>query len=310
MSYRLQAGESVHDGVIRVAREQISRGIAEIDDAALDRHETVHQVRKRCKKVRGLLRLVRPALGATYKRENACFRDTARQLSHVRDAQTLIETLDDLTAHFGPALDPDFARQIRDRLVSRRSEVADNETHLDGRLRTVRRVLEEAHKRSDGWELNEDGFAAIAGGVRKTYRRGRKAMARAYDDPTAASFHEWRKRTKYFWYQQRLLRPLWPAVFKARCKTASKLGDLLGDEHDLAVLGQTLVQEGEYFGADSTVEVLLGLIERRRLALQQQARPLGERLFAEKPDVLIARLETYWSAWQREQEPVPADSPD
>jgi CHAD domain-containing protein len=302
MAYRLKAGEPVGDAITRIAREQIRRAIAEIDDAGLDRHATIHQVRKRCKKVRGLLRMVRPALGTTYEHENACFRDAAGQLSRVRDAQTLIETLDGLASHFASALDPDFAAQVREQMVTRRREMADHESDLDDRLRSVRRVLAEADERSAAWELDETGFAAIAGGVGKTYRRGRKAMAEAYDASTTEAFHEWRKRTKYFWYQQRLLRPLWPAVMKARCATASALGDLLGDDHDLAVLAETLVQEPERFGTGNTVEGLLGLVHRRRLTLQQQARPLGERLFAEKPDALVARLERYWCAWQRERQ--------
>jgi len=301
MAYRLKAGESVNDAVTRIAREQMNRAMAEIDDDALNRHETVHRIRKRCKKLRSLLRLVKPALGATYKHENACFRDTARQLSEVRDAQTLIETLDGLSARYCAALDPDFAAQVRSRLLSRRSEILERDTNLDGRLQKVRGVLEEAFDRSTGWKLDEKGFTAIAGGVSKTYHSGRKAMTEAYTAPTADSFHEWRKHTKHFWHQQRLLRPLWPGVFKARCETGSALADLLGDEHDLAVLAETLVQESEDFGTGGTVDVLLGLIYQRRLALQQQARPLGERLFAEKPKALLARLERYYRAWQHQQ---------
>lgn len=303
MAYRLQAQESANDAVIRIAREQMTRAMAEIDDAELDRHVTVHQVRKRCKKIRGLLRMVRPALGATYERENACFRDAAGTLSFVRDAQTLIDTLDDLVSHYAAAFDPAFAASIRTRLVNRRNAVADSEDDLTGRLQALRQVLQDAHERSREWQLDEKGFKAIAAGVNKTYRRGRKAMAQAYDDPTAASLHEWRKRSKYFWYQQRLLRPLWPAVFEARCKTASKLADLLGDEHDLAVLAETLRRESDDFPAGPGMDALLGLIQQRRDALQQQARPLGERLFADKPKALMARLERYWRAWRLEKPP-------
>lgn len=302
MAYRLKAGEPVGDALVRIAREQIRKALAEIDDTGLDLHETVHQVRKRCKKVRGLLRLVRPTLGTTYQRENACFRDAARQLSRVRDAQTLVETLDDLVSHFASTLDPEFAAPVRARLVTRRREVAEHETDLQERLRAVRRTLEEAHARSAEWQLEKEGFDAIAGGIGKTFRRGRKAMAKARNAPSPEAFHEWRKRTKYFWYQQRLLRPLWPAVFQARCAAASELGDLLGDDHDLALLAETLEQEPERFGADEAVQVLLGLVHQRRLELQQQARPLGERLFGEKPAALVKRLEHYWCAWQQEQQ--------
>lgn len=302
MAYRLTPGEPVNDALIRIAREQLGKAIAEIDDSNLDDHETVHQVRKRCKKLRGLLRLVRPALGKTYKQENACFRDAARRLSYVRDAQTLVETLDDLTTFYGDSLAPNFAEGLHARLVCRRNAVAESEMDLAGRLAEVRTVLRTAHDRAGTWRLADEGFAAVAGGLRKTYRRGGKAMVAAYRDPDAARFHEWRKRTKYFRFQLRLLRPLWPAVIKQQSKTASGLGDLLGDDHDLALLQDTLVPGFAAESKSRELQVLLGLADQRQLALRQQARILGKRLFADQPDALVARFDAYWSAWQTEQQ--------
>ena len=51
MAYRLEADESVDSGVRRIAMEQVEKAIREIDDAELGSHETVHQVRKRCKRL-------------------------------------------------------------------------------------------------------------------------------------------------------------------------------------------------------------------------------------------------------------------
>ena len=76
MSYAFRLDEPVQESIIRIAREQISKAIDEIEDEDLDRHDTVHQVRQRCKKLRGLIRIVRPALGKTFKRcssASACF---------------------------------------------------------------------------------------------------------------------------------------------------------------------------------------------------------------------------------------------
>lgn len=295
-------GESVNDALIRIAREQLHKALAEIDDSDLDDHETVHQVRKRCKKLRGLLRAVRPALGEAYQQENACFRDAARRLSVVRDAQSLVDTLDNLTACYEDSLAPDFAATLRVRLVRRRDKVAEGEMDLPAQLAQVRAVLRQAHERAGTWRLDDEGFAAFAGGLRKTYRRGRKAMINACRDPDAARFHEWRKRTKYFRFQQRLLRPLWPGVVKQQAATASELGDLLGQDHDLAVLQDTLITECASASASREIQVLLGLAEQRQLILRRQARVLGHRLFAEKADALVARFRGYWSAWEAEQQ--------
>ena len=57
MGYRIRQKESVQDAIQRIATEQIDKAIAEIEDAARDRHEVIHQVRKRCKKLQALVRL-------------------------------------------------------------------------------------------------------------------------------------------------------------------------------------------------------------------------------------------------------------
>ncbi|MFG0333894.1 MAG: CHAD domain-containing protein, partial [Maioricimonas sp. JB049] len=96
MSYRFEQSESIPHGLGRIAVEQIDKAVREIKDHALGRHDVVHQVRKRFKKIRGLVRIVRPALGNQYGPINTWYRDAGRTLSEIRDATTLIETFDRL----------------------------------------------------------------------------------------------------------------------------------------------------------------------------------------------------------------------
>jgi len=104
MKYTVQRGEPVSEEIKRIIDGKVETGIEHIDSDA-DRHETVHEVRKRCKEVRAALRLVRPVL-PTYSEENAHYRDAARRVSEVRDAQAAIETFDD---HVRPAAEDDGA---------------------------------------------------------------------------------------------------------------------------------------------------------------------------------------------------------
>jgi hypothetical protein len=280
-----------------VACEQIDKAIAEILDEQLDRHETVHQVRKRCKKVRGLIRLVRPVFG-DYRRENEFFRDAARRLSYVRDAQSIIECFDGLMDHFQQQIDRRSFAATREELERRRREIAEDEEGLDEKLDEFLASMREARHRVSQWKVDDDGFSAIEGGLRKTYRRGRKAMRGAYDEPGTEAFHEWRKRVKYHWYHARLLRRIWPRMMKVQREAAHDLADLLGDEHDLAVLRRTILDAPDRFGAAEDIQALLGLIDRRRAQLQAEAWPLGQRLYAEKPKPLAGRFGPYWQTWQ------------
>src|SRR4051812_32842281 len=71
-AYRLEAGEFVPDGMRRVARGQLERGLEDLDgEPSGDLDEAVHESRKRLKRLRAGLRLVRGAIGEdTYKAEN------------------------------------------------------------------------------------------------------------------------------------------------------------------------------------------------------------------------------------------------
>lgn len=304
MSYRIEQDESVQDAVQRIAREQIDRAIGEIEDDSLDQPETVHQVRKRCKKIRGLIRLVRPQFEQTYQAENAWYRDAARAISYVRDAQTVVKTFEDLLEAYADQIDPDAFDAVRDPLYAQRDAVYTQSDELEKQLDLFSARMREGRSRIDGWTLDADGFEAIGGGLAKTYGRGRKAMRVAYDAQTSEAFHEWRKRVKYHWYHARLLESIWPELMHHYAKQAHQLADYLGDEHDLGVLRQMLTDEPVAYGGapedgDKTArQVCIGLIDQRRAVLQAAARPLGLRMFCESPKRLTKRMACYWDAWR------------
>ena len=92
------------------------------------------------------------------------------------------------------------------------------------------------------------------------------------------------------------------------------MGDLLGDDHDLAVLRQVLTDASARFGDAGDREVLLALIDRRRAELEQEARLLGGRFFQDRPGQFARRVKGYWKTWRRaapaaqaaESQPAPA----
>jgi hypothetical protein len=125
--YRLRLGEDPQDGILRIVSEQVAKALDEIGDNDLDDHEKLQQVRKRCKKIRAVLRLVRPAVGSVYSEENRWYRDQARGSSRVRDAQTLIGTFDSLREHYFHQSSWTRFEPIREALQQRRKTVAQDE---------------------------------------------------------------------------------------------------------------------------------------------------------------------------------------
>ena len=293
MPYHLFENETLEAGMKRLAREQVERAIGEIDDRELGPHETVHQVRKRCKKVRALVRLVRPWFEDTYCEENAWYRDSAKPLSGIRDCQSQIECYDDLMEHFSSQVNRQQFGTIRGALTRQR-----NRLEGVGRLLAMfRERMVAGLERVEQWPLENVDFEAVIGGLRKTYGRGRRAMCAAYEAPKPESFHEWRKRTKYHWYHMRVLRDIWGPLMRRRRDEADRLGDYLGDDRDLVVLRRTICAKPDEYGKERDLQAITGLIDRRREELELEARSLGMRLFAEGKQRFVDRMRTYWEAW-------------
>jgi hypothetical protein len=294
MSYRLDPEKPLARELVRAARDQIEGAIRDIHRGRDDIHEAVHDVRRRCKLIRGLIRLMRPAF-PEYRSENAWFRDLSRSLSASRDATASIECLDALDERFAGLIQPGLFGPVRRSLEQRRTAIIDS-VRLGDRLIEARHSLYAAHWRAGDWSLEAEGFDAVAGGLRKTYGRARNRMLEARDQAADELLHEWRKRVKYHRYHMKLLHDIWPAMVEAREKECHRLTDYLGDDHDLVVLRDTLLREPDRFGDPQTLRYLLGLIRWRRAELQAAAMPLGMRLFAETPDALSERFAGVWRA--------------
>ncbi|MFW6163517.1 MAG: CHAD domain-containing protein, partial [Planctomycetota bacterium] len=194
----------------------------------------------------------------------------------------------------------------RGQLTRRRQRVTEDEAALGERLEEFGDRLREGRRRAETWELSEEGFDAIGPGLKKTYRRARKAMDVAREDGGAEMLHEWRKRAKYHWYHMRLLRDVWRPVVETRRSQVKAVSSSLGDDHNLAVLRQTIAENPEDFDGIRATQAFLGLIDRRRAALQAVAYRVGACVFAEKPKHLARRFHRYWEAWRGHIE-VPVD---
>jgi CHAD domain-containing protein len=284
-AYRLKEEEPLPEGIARVARGRIDHAIDELrgrtDSTPV---EAVHEARKDMKKLRALLRLVRGELGRqTYDRENACFRDAARELAGQRDSDVLLETLTALTS-----LPPGEAWELRKRIQADRERNGDGEDP-GAPARSAEAILKEARGRVGGWSLEHDSFGALEKGLEKTYRRGRREFEAARDEPSVESLHEWRKRVKHLWYHHTLLRSMWPPVMEAMGDEAHALSDRLGDDHDLAVLAAWVDEHG---GAGPEFQEA---VDRRRAELQAEAFALGARVYAEKPAAYARRMKGLWA---------------
>ncbi|HEX2020970.1 MAG TPA: CHAD domain-containing protein [Aurantimonas sp.] len=297
MAYRFDPAAPLDAEFRRIAGEQLKKAEEEFADEAGDRHEAVHDVRKRLKKLRGLLRLVRDARPKFYAEENARFRDIARALSGVRDRAALVEALDALETHYKDELTTDAFGPIRQRLIERREEAA--AVDLSPAITATLRSLGEARHRLDGFAVGKknkagDPAAIVASGYGRIVGQARDEIRLARKDGEAAAFHDLRKRAKYHWMHLRLLGPLWPEAMAPLADAAKTLGDDLGLDHDYAVLRSEIAEAPDAFGPPDGLAVVLALMERRKTGLRRTSLETAERLFAEAAPAAEKRIARLW----------------
>ena len=303
MGYRFgRDDESVEAGLRRIAREQLTRALSALDKGdAL--HEGVHDARKRVKKLRGLLRLVRPGFKA-YRRENSGLRDAARTLSGLRDHAAMIEALDRLAARYPHRIDGRRIGPLRRSLEARR-EAAAGADDLDDRIEAFREVLRETRDRAEGWELKAAGWDALGPGLALTYGRGRAAIAVAHKTGRGEDYHEFRKRVKDHGYHARLLTPIWPVLMEPYAVLLDNLGEILGEQHDLVAFAPIVAGSELKTGARVALE---HLVVEERGRLEARALLIGSRVYAEKPKAMARRKGAWWAAW--EVDPTAVDQED
>jgi CHAD domain-containing protein len=293
MAYRLEPGESVREGLPRIAREELARaGAGLLEATAGGRDGAIHEARKSVKKVRAILRLMRGELGRTFGIENRRLREVGRRLSVYRDGAVMIETLDRL-AGFRP--DERNAAE----LAGIRRDLAANQRRQrlgDGMTAAMSRAAGEllaVEARIGRWRLVMDGPVALAPGIETAYRGGRARLADARRHARPEYCHEWRKRVKDHWYHLRLLESRWNPVMRARERSLKELETCLGEHHNLEVLAARLEADRRKPREADRCRKSIGAMQRE---LRAKAIKLGERLYGEPPEAFAKRVAELWRA--------------
>ncbi len=274
-----------------IAREQIDKALEESRQDAADFGAVVHELRRRCKKLRGLVRLIEPHF-KHWKRENRAFRDAADVLAGTRDAAVLVETFAHLLAFDrqhtdGARIEAEQSDGLAQWLAGRVGQPPTGDDRARFMAEFVE-LFEAAGKRARDWSLSGRGFDQIGDGFEATYRRMRDGLARAEAAETPEALHAWRKDTKYHWHHVSLLLPAASDLLRPRKAAIDRLGEMLGDHHNLAVLDETLA------GRDG-IAAVREVIAERQAVLAFDAFELGRQLTAEKPAMVRKRFEQYWS---------------
>lgn len=322
VALRIEPKESLPQLIRKIVRAQLEAARAAAIDPRMPLGERVHDVRTAMKKVRALNRLVRPATGKSARRADRRLRKIAHSVSALRDAGVVLKTFDRTFATERRASSRAVLARIRARLTLQlRAQVqAFERGRCAGRLRSD---LAHERRQVDAWMPTGGDWRAIGEGLTQGYRRARKAMAAAYRTGSGVDFHTWRRTVKTHRHQVAALEELAPRQMKARLGELDRLGDWLGDEHDLTVLEAAVCADrsqrpepgrGPRAGSERAsvlaprasglragsrqlpIDHLLKRISRRRLSLRRRAQPLGKLLFKERPSAFRDRVRSRFRA--------------
>jgi CHAD domain-containing protein len=248
--------------------------------------DDVHEARKLIKRARAQLALLRPALDKRdYAQVNCSLRDAARCLASARDSAVIAQAYSSLRE---AGMDAE-ERKSGAGAASRAAGRADPAPSAR-RLRTAR-------TRATGMAVGGRAWSSLGPGLRAVYRRGRHCVQAAHGTPTSEALHEWRKQVKRLWHVLEPFVAANPKRLGAQVRDARRLSEVLGEEHDLAMLEAKLRRKGSR--RSPLDQEILARAAERRSRLARRALRLGVRLYAAPPKSFERDLHRDWEAWRQ-----------
>ena len=297
MAFRIRPDRPFTAEFCSVVVHQLRQAIHFLEEQPDGPHEAIHDARKKFKRVRALYRLIQPDAKAFRLRENERIRDMAKTLSIVRDATALVETVDYLA---GEAVSPEEIAALNTAskaLIERRDRIASDETDLPAKIAAAVQTCRDAIEALAELQLDDSPQKT----ARRLARAWRKQLSRAAADLVACeegadaeAFHDLRKVGQTYWMHLALLSDLWQSAMRAKKEQAKMLVDLLGHEHDLSVLTQTVNENPDLFGDSDTLALLIGAIIARQQELRHKAIEQAKIVFADDADTEAARIALLW----------------
>ncbi len=231
--------------------------------------------------MRALARLLRKEIGERdFRRVNTRLRDAGRRLATSRDSVVRLSTLLRLIARHPKALALEGVERLRGQLEADLAQA----DHPECDPRVLDDVAEMRRELSH-WDLLDHNLDALTPGLRRIYRDGRRRFARVKrKHAPPQDLHDWRKRVKALYYALDMLGGESAKGARGVTKRAERLGEALGEEHDLWLLSVYVEEHPQALDqGDRSREVLLNLIAKRRKRLRNRALAAGAQIYSDSP---------------------------
>jgi hypothetical protein len=208
---------------------------------------------------------------------------TARLLARARDA--------DVAAASARAFAAATAAMKEDIGFDRVVEALDREAAATHQQKTplgeVKRRLTAIATTVSTFGTDFNGRGSLDAALKRAYRRGQRTMRRAETSLATPDLHRWRIEVKHFWHLIRLARQRLPGSARRLAPRLERLGELLGLDHDHAMLAERLALSPT---GDPSLMRQLSVIAEQRRALEAMAFELGASIYRRKPRAFARRI--------------------
>jgi CHAD domain-containing protein len=235
----LRPDEPLRAGLLRVGDGLIQNAVDRIRHPTSDRAGDVHLVRVMIKRLRALLRLIRPVISErVFAQGNTRLKKAGWRLSLTRDSDVARQTL---------AMLPLSSDRERDAVASVLAGFSNNDEsaiEISKAMNEIELDLEQTRLELHQIRISGHEWEAIGPGLEDVYRQCRKRMRSALGQGDDVAFHKWRIRVKNLYYELQTLPWSWhnesrgtPIVGRQSSMIAADRRCLLEDMERNAELG-------------------------------------------------------------------------
>jgi CHAD domain-containing protein len=291
MSFELDGRKHLQDALVKIARRELRKTVHTLttsDETAFE--SVIHESRRRIKKVRAVAAFLEQAGAKLPRKDYRRLKSAAQALSRLRDSTAIVESLDRVRRRYPRQLSEHTFGILRRSLIRARKQ-QQARAKRDGVLVEAAAQLTKTRKSAKAWASPSIRISEMVDIVSVSYRRSRTAMKHARTTRQSATLHRWRKEAKTLWYQLRLARPLIKGVAPL-VADLKRLETVLGDDHNLVVLGATLRGCRDLRSMRQQLHTIEALAVRMRDSLRRRAFAVARRVHRRKPKAFARWLRT------------------
>ena len=240
----------------------------------------VHELRKSIKRIRALFRFLKPFISESdFHLIDGKLAKTGRSLTQEREATVNIVTFTELTRSMGNEFSEQSRRLIVHGLVKVRNQSFSHwQNGLNKTVAVHQFTMSRIHDEIKNLKISENQHDLELKAIENSQIRSIRYYNDARLSRQTEIIHKWRKQLKRLFFQLKFGLPDQSPEVIAMIKLLDKITDLLGKDHDLALLIHTIKGSYKKDLSKDEFEYLVMQVDRERTKIQGTAFRMGKEL--------------------------------